>query len=273
MARLSINEITTFRWTFDEDVQNYAVHGITGIGVWRQKLSDFGEEKAVELLADTGMSVSSLLWAGGFTGSDGRSYRDSVADAVEAVHLAAELRAGSLVVYSGSRCGHTHSHARRLFRSALQELVPVAAGRGVALAVEPMHPDCAADWTFLTDVDAALGLLAALSSPTLKLVFDTYHLGQDPAILGRLPELVPWIGLVQLGDARQPPRGEQNRCRLGEGTVPLREIIATLRASGYDGFFEVELLGEDLGPTDYGQLIDDSQHAFAALAGGVAQPG
>ena len=85
MARLSINELTTFRWTFEEDVHHYQAAGIEGIGVWRQKLSDFGEEKGIELLVDSGLRVSSLLWAGGFTGSDGRSHKESVEDGKEAI--------------------------------------------------------------------------------------------------------------------------------------------------------------------------------------------
>ena len=52
--------------------------------------------------------------------------------------------------------------------------------------------------------------------------------------------------MVQLGDARRPPAGEQNRCRLGEGVVPLAEIVAALKAGGYDGYYDVELLGEEL---------------------------
>ena len=79
--------------------------GIRGIGVWRQKLADYGEEKGVELLAESGLEVSNLLWAGGFTGSDGRTLRESVNDALEAIRLAADLRAGCLVVYSGGRAG------------------------------------------------------------------------------------------------------------------------------------------------------------------------
>ena len=39
----------------------------------------------IELLADSGLKVSNLLWAGGFTGSDGRSLRESIDDAEEAV--------------------------------------------------------------------------------------------------------------------------------------------------------------------------------------------
>ena len=89
MAVLSMNETTTFRWSFEEDVANYAAAGIPAMGVWRQKLSDFGEEKGIELLADAGLKVSHLLWAGGFTGSDGRSFRTSIEDASDALETAA----------------------------------------------------------------------------------------------------------------------------------------------------------------------------------------
>jgi sugar phosphate isomerase/epimerase len=98
MAQLSMNEMTTYRWSFEEDVAQYLDAGIPGIGVWRQKLSDFGEDKGIELLADSGLQVSNLLWAGGFTGSDGRTQRESIDDAEEAVRLAAQMRAGCLIV-------------------------------------------------------------------------------------------------------------------------------------------------------------------------------
>src|SRR5437868_1367486 len=105
MDRLSMNELTTYRWSFEEDVRNYAAAGFSAIGVWRQKLSDFGEERGAELLLESGLEVSSLLWAGGFTGSDGRSYRESLQDAEESVRLAAGLHAGCLILFTGSRAG------------------------------------------------------------------------------------------------------------------------------------------------------------------------
>src|SRR5258708_2604020 len=126
MAGLSMNEMTTFRWSFEEDVVRYKAAGIEGIGVWRQKLADYGEQRGVELVARSGLTVSNLLWAGGFTGSDGHNYDESMSDAKEAIRLAAALRAGHLVVYSGARNGHTLKHARRLFVGALEELLPFA---------------------------------------------------------------------------------------------------------------------------------------------------
>jgi len=267
MERLSICELTTYSWTFEEDVQNYADAGIRAIGVWRQKLSDFGEEKAVELLKDSGLSVSSLFWAGGFTGSEGRTYKESLEDAKDAIHLAGALGAGCLILYTGARAGHTHNHARRLIKSAVAELAPIATEHGVVLALEPMHAGCASEWTFLTGLDDALALLDAIECPQLKLVLDTYHLGQDDTILARVAELVPRIGLVQLGDAKQPPEGEQNRCPIGEGNIPLNDIVSALNQGGYEGAFEVELMGEEVEAANYGDLISRSKQACEQLIG------
>lgn len=271
MARLSINEITTYRWSFEEDVQNYAAMGVGAIAVWRQKLSDFGEEKGIELLADHKMQVSALQWAGGFTGSDGRTFRESVEDAQEAIELAAELSANCVLIYSGARAGHTHNHARRLFRSALKELGPVAHERKVTLAIEPMHAGCAAEWTFLTELPETVEMIHAAECPSVGLVFDAYHMGYGPQVIERLPELVPMMALVQLGDAHQPPRGEQNRCRLGEGTIPLQQIVTTIRDAGYDGFYDIELLGEDLENCDYRDLVLDAKRMYEVLIGSPDQ--
>jgi sugar phosphate isomerase/epimerase len=265
MALLSISETTTFRWSFEEDVTRYAAAGIPAIGVWRQKLSDFGEAKGMELLAQSGLAVSHLFWAGGFTGSDGRSFRASVEDAVEALRTAAALDTHTLVAHSGARAGHTFNHARRLFKDALTELAPLAAELNVVLAIEPMHPGCAADFTFLTSLDDALAFLDATGSPHVKLVLDTYHLGHSPDWVDRIGQLVDRIALVQLGDARQPPVGEQDRCLLGEGVIPLGSIVRALRAAGYDGFFDVELLGEEIEAIDYETLLQHAKEAWAKL--------
>jgi sugar phosphate isomerase/epimerase len=265
MAQLSVNETTTFRWSFEEDVVSYAAAGIEAIGVWRQKLSDCGEAKGIELLAENGLQVSHLFWAGGFTGSDGRSFRASVDDAVEALRAAHALGTEALVVYSGARAGHTFNHARRLIKDALKELAPVAVELGVVLAVEPMHPGCATEFTFLTNVDDVLDLLDAVGSAQVKMVFDTYHLGQDRQIIDRIPDLASHVALVQLGDAREPPTGEQSRCRLGEGTIPLREIVAALTAAGFDGFYDVELLGEEIETIEYHALLEHAKQAYHEL--------
>jgi sugar phosphate isomerase/epimerase len=267
MAILSMNETTTFRWSFEEDVTRYSAAGIPALGVWRRKLSDCGQEKALQLLEHTGLDVSHLFWAGGFTGSEGRSFWESMEDAEDALRAAHALKTDTLVIFSGARAGHTLNHARRLLCDALKKLAPHAAELGVSLAIEAMHPGCAADWTFLNTIDDILDVIQAVDSPQVKMVLDTYHLGHDSRLVDRIGEIAEFIAIVQLGDARRPPRGEQNRCRLGEGVVPLHEIVAALKSAGYDGYYDVELLGEELESVAYESLLEHAKGAFAELVG------
>lgn len=266
MAHFSVNEMTTYRWSFEEDVSHFRAANIEAIGVWRQKLSDYGEEKGIELLAESRLAVSNLLWAGGFTGSDGRSYQESIKDAADAIRLAAQLKARALVVYSGGRNGHTQNHARRLFQSALKALLPLASELQVVLAIEPMHAGCAGEWTFLTSLDETQSLLTAMDSPWVKLALDTYHFGHEPGLLEQIGTLAGQIGIVHLGDSSSPPDREQNRQRLGAGKVPLRNIISALQASGYDGYYDVELMGEEIEASNYHDLLVCSKRTFEELA-------
>lgn len=45
MIRMSMNELSTYSWTFEQDVSRYLAAGYEGIGVWRPKLTDFGEKE------------------------------------------------------------------------------------------------------------------------------------------------------------------------------------------------------------------------------------
>lgn len=269
MCSLAMNELTTYRWSLEEDVQHYAATGFTAIGVWRHKLSDYGDDKGAELIRDAGLRVSSLSWAGGFTGSDGRSHKDSIEDALEALRVAADLQAGCLVVHTGARAGHTHNHARRLVLSALNELAQLAAELEVPLALEPMHPGCACDWTFLTSMEEACGLIDEVGSPAIKLALDTYHLCYEGLPNRTQRNWLDLVTLVQLGDARLPPQGEQNRCRLGEGVIPLATLVSDLLAAGYRGNWEIELLGEDVETTDYHELLVQSKAVAQQWFGGT----
>ena len=81
----------------------------------------------------------------------------------------------------------------------------------------------------------------------------------DEEVVRWLPEIIPHLHLVQLGDARHSPLGEMNRCLLGDGSVPLHTILGTLRDHDYQGPLEVELIGEDVETISYDQLLDHTR--------------
>jgi sugar phosphate isomerase/epimerase len=270
MNLLSMNEITTFRWSLEEDIEHYQEAGYRAIGVWRQKVSDDDEDRAVDLLADSELVVSNLLWAGGFTGSDGRTLEESIDDAREALRLAAAMRAGCLVIYSGGRNNHTLRHAGRLLRLALDELLPLAEAVEVPLAIEPMHAACAAEWTFLTDLSPVMELIDEMDHPFLKLAIDTYHFPCGESQRQLLARAAPHVGIVHLGDRRLPPSVDHERCPLGCGHLPLSPIVSTLQNAGYSGPFDVKLMGPEIESSDYWTLLEHSQTAFAELVGPAA---
>ena len=265
MHRLSMNEVSTYRWSFEQDVLQFANAGYQAIGIWRQKLSDYGEERGVDLLAESGLQVTNLHWAGGFTGSDGLSLQESIDDASHAIRLAGAARAGCLVVYPGGRNNHTFRHAERLLRTAIESLLDLAEAADVTLAIEPMHPACAAEWTFLTDLESTIAVLEHFQSPRLKMVLDVYHFGHYRSMLANISEIVPHTALVQIGDRRSVHGIDQNRCLLGEGNIPLAEIVQTLLEAGYQGDFDIELIGQDIELCDYEHLLKTSKRTFDRL--------
>ncbi|TWU40357.1 Inosose isomerase [Novipirellula aureliae] len=269
---LAINQLSTLRWSFAEDAHAYASRGFTGIGIYRPKLEDFGLDRTIELLAETALAVTSLSWVGGFTGSDGRGFSDAVADAINAVRDAANLQAGTLVVLAGGQNNHIRNHARRTLCDALREIVEVAEEFGVRLSLEPIHPGCGDEWSFVNDLQSTLDIIETVDSPSLGLVLDTYHVGMDEEVVRWLPDVVPHLHLVQLGDARHSPLGEMNRCLLGDGCVPIRTILDTLREQEYDGPYEIELIGEDVESLSYESILDHAKLFMDRITDRVNQP-
>ena len=266
MTQLSMNQMTTYRWSLAQDVENYQDAGYSAIGVWRNKFIDENEDQAIDLVTRSGLSVTNVSWAGGFTGSDGRPLAERVEDAADAIRFAASMMAGCLVIYSGGRNNHINRHATRLLRMALDELLPIAEMWEVPLAIEPMHPACASDWTFLTSLESAIDLVEQVDSPFLKIAYDTYHFPLGSRRSHQLAALAPLLGIVFLGDRLQPASAEQERCPLGHGRLPLVEIISTLQDAGYTGAYDVKLMGPDIETCDYWTLLEQSQVAFGDLA-------
>ena len=256
--------MTTYRWSLFDDVVYYREANIEAIGIWRPKLVECGEERAIELLGDSGLSVSSLSWAGGFTGSNGYSFYDAMDDVRETIRVAAELDAECVNIVSGSRAGHTLNHARRLLIDALRDLGYYAAEFGITLAVQPMNEMFSREWTFLNSIRQTLDVLEAVNLDSVKMGFDVYHLWQESRLLERLPELVPHVAIVQLSDWGGPPRSEHDRQMLGDGIIPLDCIVGGLIESGFDGYFDIQIWSEELWASDYVELLKKCLSRFTA---------
>lgn len=260
MRRISVCQISSFRWTFLEDVVRYANEGLQSLGVWRRKVDDFGTAAAIDLLYEMKMSVSSLHWTGGFTG-DGQTFSDGIEDAIVSIQLASRMNAGCLIVHPGSRNGHTTSHAFRLLQSALDTLVPIAADYGVKLALEPMPGKRRKPWTFIENFEDTMAVVERYSNRHLGIVLDLHHVGTDPTVFESLDQVVDRIKLVQLSDRETSTSA--NRLPLGDGQLPLDAWLSKLQKLGYTGQFELEVHGRAIEGMDYYCLLQSTREYFA----------
>jgi sugar phosphate isomerase/epimerase len=120
----------------------------------------------------------------------------------------------------------------------------------------------------LTNADEVLELCEAVGSKAVKLLYDTYHLGYEADCAERIAAFADRVALVQLGDGRQAPSVEQSRCRLGDGVIPIGKIVRAFLDAGYDGDFDVELIGEEIETIDYRALLEHAKQAFERFVSG-----
>lgn len=260
--RISVSQLSTLRWSFDEDVLRFANYGFGSLGIWRRKIEDFGEAEAIDLLYEHKMSASSVHWAGGFTG-DGTSLKDAIDDAISAIKLSSRVEADCLILHPGSRNGHTNSHAKRLLETALHELMPVAADYGVQLALEPMLFKASSRWTFFRRFDETIEFLNRFPSQYLGLVLDLFAIGFDDEILEKIDSLVDRISLVQLADRKCS--APESRLSLGHGDAPVVQWLDRLQQCGYSGRYELEIHGQARNELEHFEILDQAQLFFDHL--------
>lgn len=243
MFDIAVSELTSSRWDLQQEIAHVAAHGFESISLWRAKVSDVGAAAAARVMRAAGVRVSSLQWAGGFTGGDGRSFAESVDDAIEAIGTAAILSAPVLVLQSGCRGGHTRTHAARLLGEAVETLTPIATRAGVTLALKPVHA-AAAGCSFLTGLSEALDLVGRFDDRALRLALDLWHFGDDAELTALMPRLADAVAIVQVADRCGPPALEVDRLPAGHGSLPLERVVSDLLGHGYAGAIEFDPVGE-----------------------------
>ena len=239
--RFSFNQATAKYWPLDEMVAGCVAAGVSGVGLWRDQVADFGLAKGVAAVRGAGLSVTSLC-RGGFFSDD-----DWYDENRRAIDEAAALGAPVLVLVSGGLPAGSRDvdAARAHIGEAIGTLVPHARAAGVRLAIEPLHPMFCSDRCVVATLGQALDLAAPYESADVGVVIDTYHLWWDDQVWTQIARAgrERRIACFQVADWITPlPEGVLlGRGLPGEGCVELRRFREAVDAAGYTGPVEVEV--------------------------------
>ncbi|MFB8018768.1 sugar phosphate isomerase/epimerase family protein [Streptomyces rubiginosohelvolus] len=272
LARLSINQETIKQWSLPELAEGCVKAGIGKVGLWRAPVQAYGVERTARLLADAGLTVTSLCRGGFFTALDSTERARALDDNRAAIDEAAALSTDTLVLVSGGLPPGSRdlTGARERVAEALAALAPYAAERGVRLAIEPLHPMYASDRCVVSTLAQALDLAERFPAEQVGVVVDTYHLWWDdraPAEIARAGaggrihsfQLADWITPLPAGVLL-------GRGQLGDGSVDFRAFRRAVESAGFDGPIEVEIFNEALWAREGAEVLAEVAERYVQHA-------
>ncbi|MFJ5719937.1 sugar phosphate isomerase/epimerase family protein [Streptomyces sp. NPDC093149] len=271
-GRLSINQETIKQWSLPELAEGCAKAGIDKVGLWRAPVQEYGVERTAALLADNGLTVTSLCRGGFFTALDPAERARALDDNRAAIDEAAALSTDTLVLVSGGLPAGSKDlrGARERIADALGQLAPYAAERGVRLAIEPLHPMFASDRCVVSTLSQALDIAERFPADRVGVVVDTYHVWWDDQAPDRIARAgaAGRIHSFQLADWITPlPAGVLlGRGQLGDGAVDFRAFRSLVEAAGFDGPIEVEIFNEGLWARDGAEVLAEVASRYAEHA-------
>lgn len=248
LARLSLSQMTTKRWSLQDDFHSCRNIGLRHIGLWRLKYEEYGEEKTAALLSRLGLFPSSISWIGGYTGVNGYLLEDNLEESEQVIRYASWIGARTVVVATGEQGRHILSHATRLTVDALKHLGDFAADKGVHLAVMPMSPAAAHGWTFLNSLRKTEDLLERCDHPHVGMCLNSYHLLQNRHWKNELSNLMDAVKLVRLCDGQSSKR-PKSQCLPLQGKMPLLSLLDHLETAGYRGLYEIDTWNDEIWQT------------------------
>lgn len=245
LARLSLNQKTTNRWSVRQAAEACAQAGVPAIGLWREPVGDVGVAEASRIVEESGLRVSSLCRGGFLTETDDDLWSASLDDNRRAIDEAAALGAACLVIVVGGLPAGSRDLRRARCRVAegIAALIPRAAAAGVRLALEPMHPIYAADRGVISTLGQALDLAEQFAATEVGIAVDTFHVWWDPELDEQLARARGRIACYQLADWITPLPADAvlSRGMPGDGHIDFLHINGLVDAAGYDGDIEVEI--------------------------------
>ena len=259
IEQLSLNVWTTKNWSLGEAVAGCVEQGVPGIGLWRDKVAEYGLDAAAKLVRDAGLTVTSLCRGGFFTSPDW--LEDNRAAVDECVALGTDVLV--LVVGGLHRGSKDLVAARAAVTDGIAELAPYAESRAVKLAIEPLHPMFCADRAVVSTLGQALDIADEVAVRTgcrnVGVCVDTYHIWWDPQVFAQIKRAgaAGRIHTFQVCDFLIPIPADAllGRGHVGDGVIDIASFVRAVKETGYKGFTEVEIFNQEIWDTPGDQTL------------------
>ncbi|MCU0267508.1 MAG: sugar phosphate isomerase/epimerase [Acidimicrobiales bacterium] len=260
--RISVHQWTTRSWSLDEDLAHWESAGIPAVGLAMDKLAATGDPvAAAERVRASGVHVTGLLARGPFSLDRPERWPDQRAAMDTIMDTALAARPDALVLTTGPAGAATWERAADAFADVLQGTMREAEREHLPVLLEPTHA-LRADLGFVHQLRDAVELGWRVG---MGVCLDVQACWSERNLAGTIGAAIDSIGLVQVSDYRVGTRCTPDRLVPGDGDVPLERILRFLLDAGYDGWFDLEVLGPAVDEEGYAAVIERSRARLGDL--------
>ena len=263
-SRVSVSAICTYRWTVAEDLAFWSRHGIDRVGISVAKLEKHGWDDGVARIADAiagGLDVGNLIGLGPFRLTEPAGWDEQRARLVRALDAAVAFEAKCMVCTTGPAGALPWDEAADAFADAMKPVIGEAKTRSMRIALEHTN-SLRVDVGFVHTLRDAIDLASRLG---IDVCMEVNACWAERALAQTITAGVERIALVQLSDYAIGTLTTPARLVPGDGDIPIGRIVDTLLAAGYEGSFDLELIGPRIEEEGYEAAIPRAVAAVERL--------
>ncbi len=249
--RFGVSQFTTWPWSFEQDVDNYARLGVDAIEVCEDKLDGERAADQLALVGQQGLTVSSVQPAVRtlFPSRMQPEPRD-VHERTQRFRRTIELvsRFAPDAPFVSNTGPPPNGNVREVFEVAAREyraLADFAEAHGVRLALEPLNPALMNVESAIWTLEQAMRIVTAVDRDNFGVCLDTWNVWQNAGVGEAIKACGDRIFVVQVSDWLTP-RSAADRHIVGQGEIPLPALIRAIHDSGYRGAYVLEIFSSEV---------------------------
>ena len=240
--RLSVNSVSSYLQPLAADLELWSDLGVEYVALILPKITEVGWDTAGEMVTNAGLRVSTIF---------GPTYRPLDADrslgwwdedqqgTVDTIEFAASIGAESVYVCTGGAPTVTWDESADLFCELVAPAVARGRELGVPLLLEPTNP-LRADISFVFWQRDAMDLAREAGT---KVMLDFQSCWYERGLEQVVRENIDLVGITQLSDFVIGTTETGNRAVPGDGDIPLERLLAMVLDAGFEGSFDLEVMG------------------------------
>jgi sugar phosphate isomerase/epimerase len=259
--RISVHGLCGSTSTLSEDIDFWRSAGIDYVGVPMDKLDAAGRDAGIKEILEADLRVCHVVAVKAFDLANPAVWDRQRQALTEVVDIGQTLSAERLCITAGPAGRLLADDAASAFTEALAPVRDYATDHDIGIAVEHNHV-VRRDLSFLSNLRDAV---AYARSADVKVCAEVQNFWVEYDLKHTIQSSLDVIDLVQISDwvmtdSAVPP----SRAALGDGDIPLETIMAWFLEAGYEGAFDIELVGPRIDAEGYQSAVTRSVDWLAA---------